>query len=202
MKIPSASSVVSCVLLSVSSAFAAQPSPSHADNTNIPKPHISTPVSTQAAAPIVKKGSEASKPAVAAAQTPAPAPTPAPAAPAPTNGVTLDAYLQALAAAVTLSKDQQTNIKAYYLSDGAKMQAILNDPSLSPLQQTQQIDALRDQRNDTIEELLPDPASVQKFRQVEANYRVALVILAANGQLVSATPAPTAPKPAAATPST
>lgn len=197
MKILPASSVFSCVLLSVSSAFATQPSPSHADNTNIPKTHLSTPVSTHAAAPIVKKGSEASKPAVAAAQTPAPAPAPAAPSPAPSNGVTLDAYLKALSDAVTLSKDQQTNIKSYYLSDGAKMQAILNDPSLSPLQQTQQIDALRDRRNDAIEELLPDPRSLAKFREVEAKYRVALVILAANGEMASSTTS-SAPKPAAA----
>jgi hypothetical protein len=197
MKIHFASSVVSCVLLSASTAFAAQPSPAHADNAAIPKAHLSTPVSTNAAAPIVKKGGEAGKPAVAALPTPAPAPIPAKPAPTPASGITLDAYMKALTAAVSLSKDQQTNIKSYYLGDGAKMQAILNDASLSPLQQTQQIDALRDRRNDTIEELLSDAAAQQKFLQVEAKYRVALVILAANGGMASST-TPSMPKPAAA----
>jgi glucose/arabinose dehydrogenase len=143
--------------------------------------------------------------AVATASVPAksaPAPTPPAAAPAPTPAptpsapsLTLDAYVADLADQLALSKDEQTDIKAYYQEDGARMQTILNDPSLSPLQQQQQIDDLRDARNGKIEALLKDVDRQAKFLQLEGAYRVALVELATQGGLVPTSTPPNVPQP-------
>ena len=117
-----------------------------------------------------------------------------------TSTVTLDAYIQALTGELTLSKDESQDIKTYYLDDGTKMSQILNDASLSPLQQTQQIDDLRDARNGKIEALLRDVDRQQAFLKMEAGYRVALTELAANGGLVPTTKTPTVPEPTATAP--
>ena len=123
-----------------------------------------------------------------------------PAQPAPTSSVTLDAYIAALASDVPLTKDEQTDVKTYYLDDGAKLQAILNDPSLSPFDQTQQVDALRDSLDARVEALLGDPSRQSQFVRVERNYRVALVELAAKGGLVPGAKHPIVPEPTATTP--
>jgi hypothetical protein len=127
---------------------------------------------------------------------PAATPTPAPAPAAPgTPGLTLNAYLADLADSLALSKDEQTDIKTYYLDDGAKLQAILASPALSPLQQQQQVDDLRDDRNAKIEALLQDVDRQAKFLEIEGTYRVALVELAAQGGLVPTSTPPNVPQP-------
>jgi hypothetical protein len=125
----------------------------------------------------------------------APAPAPSAAAPAATppadtakSSVSLDAFVADLAGQLPLSKDEQTDIKAYYQDDGAKIQDILGNASLSPLQQEQQIDALRNTRNAKIEALLKDPDRQALFLQLENGYRVALVQLAAEGGLTPKSP--------------
>jgi hypothetical protein len=173
-----------CILLGVSlPVIAAQTSPSHAANS---KPHAQA-----------DKVAAATKPPEAPVA-PAPA-TPPPAAPA-TPSLTLDAYIADLAGHVPLSKNEQTDIKTYYLDDGAKLQAILSDASLSPLTQEQQIDDLRDARNEKIEALLADVGRQSEFLKIEDNYRVALVELAAQGGLVPTTPPPNVPEPTSTTP--
>jgi hypothetical protein len=127
--------------------------------------------------------------------------TPAPATPAPAKpGVTLDAYVADLADQVPLSKDEQTDIKTYYQADGTQMQAILNDPNLSPLQQQEHIDDMRDARDSKIDALLQDADRQAKFREVESTYRVALVELAAEGGLVPQGTPPNVPEPTGTTP--
>jgi hypothetical protein len=133
-----------------------------------------------------------------AGDTPTPAAT---ASKAPTGNVTLDSYIQALSDGLTLSKDEKTDIKTYYLDDGSKLQQILNDASLSPLQQTQQVDDLRDTRNAKIEALLRDVDRQAAFLKTEADYRVSLTELAANGALVPSTKQPNVPEPTATPPS-
>ena len=129
---------------------------------------------------------------------PAPAQAPTP-VPPPTGKATLETYLAALADEMTLSKDEKTDIQTYYLDDGAKLNGILNNDSLSPLEQTRQVDALRDARDAKIRALLGDVTRQEAFAKVEAEYRVALVELAAKGGLVPKTPPPRVPEPTAAT---
>jgi hypothetical protein len=136
-----------------------------------------------------------------AGDTPAPAVTAAPTPKGTTGNVTLDSYIQALSDGLTLSKDEKTDIKTYYLDDGSKLQQILNDASLSPLQQTQQVDDLRDTRNAKIEALLRDVDRQSAFLKTEADYRVSLTELAANGALVPLTKQPNVPEPTATPPS-
>jgi hypothetical protein len=93
----------------------------------------------------------------------------------------LDAYLKELNDTLGLSATEKTEIESYYLTDAPKLNSLLNDPSLSPLQQEEQVSDLRDRRNE--------------FFKVEAVYRVALVDAAADGTLVPATPTPAAPAP-------
>jgi hypothetical protein len=175
-------------------AAAAQPSPQHANNRTIPKSSISKPVTTSALAPVT------GKPTTTAVPNTAPAPTAAPPSPAPASSVTLTAYLSALASDVPLSKDEQTDVQSYYLNDGAKLQDILNDESLSPFEQTQQIDALRDSRNARISALLNDAGRDAQFLRIESDYRVSLVELAAQGGLVPASTPARVPEPTATTP--
>jgi len=173
MKIPSAC----CLILGVSlPAFAAQTAPPRPANS---KPHASPPAAATAAA--------ANPPA-------APTPPPAPAT-AATPALTLDAYIADLASDLPLSKTEQTDVKTYYLNDGVKLQDILSDDSLSPLTQEQQIDDLRNTRNAKIEALLADVGRQSEFLKMEANYRVALVELAAQGGLVPTAPTPNVPPP-------
>jgi hypothetical protein len=178
--------------LAAGPVLAAQPSPSHATNGTIPKSHISQPVATGALAPVTGKAGTAGGPMQAPS-------APATAKPASAS-LTLDAYVAALASDVPLSKDEQTDVKTYYLDDGAKLQDILNDASLSPFAQMQQVDALRDTRNAKIVALLDDAGRAAKFGQVESDYRVALVELAAQGGLVPGSRPPNVPEPTATTP--
>ena len=116
------------------------------------------------------------------------------------SGVTLDAYIDALADKLSLTKSEKTDIKTFYLEDGAKLQAVLNDATLSPLEQTRQVDDLRNSRNSKIDALLRDVDRQQVFDRLEADYRVALIELAAAGGLVPATPPPNVPHPTATPP--
>jgi hypothetical protein len=121
-----------------------------------------------------------------AAPAPAPAPTPAP------SGFTLDVYIKDLTDQLKLSDTEKQEIQTDYVNDGPKLKGILNDDTLSPFQQAQQVADLRNERNAKIEVLLDDLGRKQLFLQIEAKYRVALTLLAADGALVAA-PAPAAP---------
>jgi hypothetical protein len=137
--------------------------------------------------------------------TPAPPPaantaaTPPPAAPAKSD-VALDNYLSALNEQLALSKDEQTDIKAYYQEDGPKLQAILNNASLPPMDQQRQIDDLRNARNAKIEALLRDVDRQTRFLELEESHRVELVELAAEGGLTPSSPPPNVPQPTATPP--
>ena len=100
-----------------------------------------------------------------------------------------------------LSDSEKQEIESYYVADNEKLKSILNDDSLSPMQQAQQVADLRDARNAKIETLLDTLDRQHEFSQIEPQYRVALTLLAANGGLVStpAVPAPSTPAPAPAT---
>jgi hypothetical protein len=156
-------------------------------------PSKSQPVKGKTGTPAVEASNGAIAKAASAPATPAATTTPA-------NTLTLAAYLQALGDGITLSKDEKTDISAYYLEDGTKLQQILNDASLSPLQQTAQVDDLRDTRNAKIEALLRDVDRQAAFEKIEVSYRVALIELAANGGLVPATTPPNVPQPTATPP--
>jgi hypothetical protein len=135
-----------------------------------------------------------------ARQTASSAPKPT-SAPTPAGGkLTLDAYIQALTDQLSLSKDEQKDIKTYYLDDGSTLNGILNDASLSPFEQTRQVDDLRNARNAKIEALLRDVDRQQGFLKTEAGYRVALTELAANGELFPTSPTPRVPEPTATAP--
>jgi hypothetical protein len=131
--------------------------------------------------------------------------SPAATAPAPAQPASvLDDYLKDLTTALKLSDSEKQEIGGYYLDDGAQLRNMLNDDSLSPLQQARLVSDLRDQRNAKIATLLDDLDRQHEFLQIEARYRVALTELAANGGLVAAAPpaaapAATPPAPAAGT---
>ena len=91
-------------------------------------------------------------------------------------------------------------MKTYYLNDGTQLQNILSDATLAPLDQKQKIDDLRNTRNAKIEALLADVGRQSIFLKLEANYRVALVQLAAKGGLVPTAPTPNVPQPTATPP--
>jgi hypothetical protein len=119
--------------------------------------------------------------------------------PKPANAI-FETYLKDLNDTLKLTPDVQKDIQTYYETDGPHLKDILNDPSLSPLQEDQQVSDLRDQRNAKIVALLQDPDRQREFFKVEAGYRVALIESAADGGLVPAqTPAP-APAPTQTTP--
>ncbi len=183
-----------CLNLPVTADTTKEPVSTPAKNRTPPKEHLSSPASTKTLANIpVHSGTPTPPP------TTVPAATPAPSAPAKASA-TLDAYVADLAGQVPLTKDEQTDITTYYQDDGAKMQAILNDPNLSPLQQQEHIDEMRDLRDAKIDALLQDADRQAKFAQVEEAYRVALVELAAQGGLVPHTTPPNVPEPTATTP--
>jgi len=94
--------------------------------------------------------------------------------------------------ALKLNPEEKKDIQAYYLSDGVLLKNILNNDSLSPFQQAQQVGDLRDARNAKIEALLEDADRQHKFFPIEARYRVALTELAAASELVPPPPAPAA----------
>jgi hypothetical protein len=175
-----------CILLGTSlPTLAAQSPASHPANS---KPHASSPANTTAAA-------------TPAASTPvAPAPAAPPPAPAPSPSLTLDGYIADLASNLPLSKTEQTDVKTYYLNDGVKLQGILSDATLAPLDQEQKIDDLRNARNAKIEALLADVGRQSEFLKIESNYRVALVELAAQGGLVPSAPTPNVPQPTSTPP--
>lgn len=107
-----------------------------------------------------------------------------------------DDYLKDLADKLKLTDDEKNEIQSYYLADGTLLKNILNNDSISPLQKSQQISDLRDTRNAKINTLLQDADRQQTFLRMEAQYRVALTGLAADGGLV---PAPTPPPSSAPT---
>jgi hypothetical protein len=185
------------------------------------------PPATPPPAPVAPDAAPAAKPAdnpaappdkKAPDPDPAPAPAPAAAAPAPAatttpasppaakgTGSIFDKFISELTDAVKLSDDEKKEIESLYQGDGPTLQKLLDDPSISPLQQTEQVAELRNQRDEKIDTLLQDPARQHQFYEVEAKYRVALTQLAADGGLVPGAPAPTppaaTPPPAAAPPS-
>jgi hypothetical protein len=154
-----------------------------------------TPVTKAPNTPPKVVKNPAAAPATASA---APAKNP-PAATKPASPV-LGNYLKDLDDTLKLSAEEKKDIETYYLADGVELKNLLNDSSLSPLQQAQQVSVLRDQRDDKIANLLADLDRRREFFQVEAKYRVALTEAAADGALVPAqTPAP-APAPTGAAP--
>jgi hypothetical protein len=119
----------------------------------------------------------------------------APVVPLPSQPAELkfDDYLKDLTDRLKLSDDEKKEIESYYLADSTLLKNILNNDSISPLQKTRQVSDLRDTRNARINALLQDADRQQAFIAVEAQYRVALTELAANGGLVSAPPPPLVP---------
>jgi hypothetical protein len=141
-----------------------------------------------------------------APNTPAPgaaAPAPAPvtaAAVKPAAAPVLDNYMKELADTLKLTAEEKQDIETYYLADGVLLDNILNNASISPLQQATQVSDLRDARNEKIEALLQDVDRQHEFLQIESRYRVALTELAADGGLVPAQSIPAAPAPSATPP--
>jgi hypothetical protein len=174
------------LLVSMAGASAAStPAPSppaSSEPTTAANAQPSTPAPPQ---PNTQSAPGASSPAGGSPATKAPAT--AATAPKPAGSL-LDQYIKDLADTLKLSANEQKEIQACYLEDGAQLQKILNDPSLPPLQQAQQVSDLRDARNTRIEAVLIGADRVHEFYQVEARYRVALTGLAAQGGLVPAPP--------------
>ena len=111
-------------------------------------------------------------------------PNPAPvaaAAPAKKTGSVLNNYIAELNDTLKLTPDEKTVIQNYYLDDSNQLKSVLNDGSLSPLQQAQKVSDLRDARNDKIESLLQNPERRREFLRLEAKYRVALTEFMADG---------------------
>jgi len=104
-----------------------------------------------------------------------------------------DEYLKELTDTLKLSDEEKKAIQTYYLSDGMLLKNILNNDAISPLQKAQQVSDVRDARNTKIEALLQDDDRQRAFLKVEAQYRVALTVLAADGGLVPALPPSVAP---------
>jgi hypothetical protein len=102
----------------------------------------------------------------------------------------LDKYLKDLGDTLKPTADEQKQIRGYYAADAAELKKILNDSTLSPLQQAQQVSDLRDRRDDKIKMLLNDPGRRREFFALEAKYRVALVEAAANGAPAAASARP------------
>ncbi len=121
----------------------------------------------------------------AAATPSAPAATPA--------GVTFDEFINDVAKEMSLSDAEKKSIQSAYQNDAPNLQKILNDETLSPLQQAQQVADIRTERNQKISEALGSPDKMQQFLEIEAKYRVALTLLAANGELAPAPAPPAAP---------
>jgi hypothetical protein len=86
--------------------------------------------------------------------------------PTPASGVTLDAYIKDLTSELKLSAAEAKEIEDYYADDSSALNKILNDASLSPLQQTEQVDAMRDARNDKITALLEDTVRRHAFMEM------------------------------------
>ena len=135
----------------------------------------------------MKKSPDAA-PAPASQVTSAPASTPATnastASPMQARATVFSSYLDELGTTLKLSATEKKDIGGYYEADGVPLRNILNNQSISPLKQAQQVFDLRNQRNGKIEALLADADRQRDFFQVEANYRVALIESAAKGGLV------------------
>ena len=183
------SSLFGCfaILITTSNGFAA------VSSTNAPP---ASPVPATAATEKKPAGQAKSTPAVNSAKpalqtdvSPVLAPTTQPVE------IKFDDYMKDLADALKLSDDEKREIQTYYLADGVLLKNVLNNDSLSPLQQVQKVSDMRDVRNAKIEALLQDVDRKRTFFKVEARYRVALTELAADGGLV---PAPATPPPASA----
>jgi len=128
------------------------------------------------------------------------APVAVPLPPLPPNSLKLDDYINDLASTLKLSDADKKEVEDLYVADGDNLKKILNDDSLSPLEQAQQVSDLRDTRNTKIEGLLHDVDARKSFRKIEAKYRVALTLSAADGGLVAAPPPPAAAPAAPAAP--
>ena len=208
MKFLTISTVAFCAVLPALADTKPQPPPATTANRMLPKEHISSSAPTQSSVMIPKKSGGLTPPPTSgtnqAPTAPAPAASapvaPAPAASSPKTNPALSAYLDALNDQLTLSKSEQTDIKTYYLADGAKIQSILNDDALSPIDQQRQVDDLRTARNAKIDALLKDVDRQGKFREVENSHRVDLIKAAANGGLNASAPLPNVPQPTGTTP--
>jgi len=155
-------------------------------------------------------GSFAAEPATAPPPaTPAPTnkpatKTPPPAAPVEaalpvTSKLKATDYFDALANGLSLTDPEKKEITDIYEADGAAIQKIGNDASLSSLQKAQQIADLRDTRNSKIEDILHDIDRKKAFHDVEVVYRVDVTVIALDGQLLPPPPpAPAIPAPAPA----
>jgi hypothetical protein len=185
-----------CFALSASilGAFADTPATNAAPATPVPAKKVAAKKTSAKANTnkTVAKTSEADKKTPASAATPTPAPAPAVLAQTPPPGkLTLDDYIKDLTEELKLSDTEKKQIEKAYVDDGVQLKNILNDGSLSPLQQTQQATDLRNARNTKIGALLNSWDRQRAFLAVEAKYRVALLELAADGKLVATPPAPT-----------
>jgi hypothetical protein len=183
-------SLLGCLalLVAMTGAFAAVPA------TNAPPATPSPPAEGSRRPP----GDGAGRPALGDRGLPTDATAPAAARPASK----LDDYIKDLTAALKLTDTEKKRIEAYYVADGVQLKNILNDDTLSPLQQARQVSDLRDTRNIKIESLLDDLDRQHEFRKIEARYRVALTELAANGGIVPPPPPPPVPASAVAVPAT
>jgi hypothetical protein len=130
----------------------------------------------------------AAAPAPTTTNAPPAAPVPPPAPPATLK---LDDYINDLATTLKLTDGEKHDIEAFYVSDGNLVKNILNNDKLSPFQKAAQVSEQRDVRNGRIETLLQDDGRKHAFLKIEAQYRVALTELAADGGWVAA-PAPVA----------
>jgi|HubBroStandDraft_1064217.scaffolds.fasta_scaffold168082_2 hypothetical protein len=131
------------------------------------------------------------------AQSSTPTPVVAPPEPVPPGShLKFDDYINDLASALKLSDDEKKAIVSFYQADGAQLKAILDNDSISPLEQDRRICDLRDARNAKIESLLGSSDRTATFLKIEAKYRVALIDLAGDGGLMPLT-APPAQAPAA-----
>ncbi len=169
---------------SSTNAQPATPAPAQANTTAKSAPGAAAPNGSNGATPsgttVTKTSNTPSKPNSPATPPPAPSPASKPVA------TILDNYLKDLGEAFTLSDNEKKAIQSFYLADGILLKNVLNNDSVSPLQQAQQVSDLRDTRNAKIEALLEDVDRQQEFLKVEAHYRVALTELAADGGLIPA----------------
>jgi predicted lipid-binding transport protein (Tim44 family) len=155
-----------------------------------PAPPSSTPPAAINKAKKVKAPPQA-PPAPGATSTAASSNAPAPTAPPPAPALTLDIYMKELKAKLNLTDSEAKEITSYYNADGDKLKQVLNNDTLSPFEQAEQVSLIRDERNDKIGDLLHDFGRQRDFLAIEARYRVALTLLAADGGwIASAVPAP------------
>jgi quinoprotein glucose dehydrogenase len=93
----------------------------------------------------------------------------------------LDAYLDTLATKLPLSAEEEAAIRAEYLAGAPAVHEAMNDRSLAPLEQQQRVDAIEQARDARIDAQLQDVERRHAFHEIEAEYRVRLVDLAARG---------------------